>query len=373
MASDREKNREREDELDRFWDIDALLPRRKSFARSEKTDACEVELPPVSQNLTKKNVSEQPIPKRDLEKTVIHSVSSVGDVPIRHTVNPLADQRSSVPDDEYAPNCALIHGVRIFRWKSSYQYYEDFVKAAEKLQSVRGVPCQPVKFFSYVPQYAQMTRAQFGWYLWFRECVRRGEYPETDYSYVLLYAYEIINLSEADRGEGQRHLLGLWLHYRETYRQLDSYLPDWICDYSLIHHLPPPSELSPEARDALMQRCGLKEFYVGGDSEDGYLQALLTFCSNYDYRKSKFCTAEHLPLFDRLMKESLRGVISHLSRDGRLFSASGMEDSKLTRDAYSGALCSYRMKRKLEISYCSFSRSHELRFLITVRGVILCS
>ena len=368
MADNREKQRDREDELDRFWDIDALLPRRRSFARSEKTDAHELELPPPDAVRVQESASDQPIPKRETEQTVIHSVSSVWNAPVHHLVNPQsAVQRNSAPkpDDEYAPDCALIHHVRVFRWKSSYQYYEDFVKTAEKLQSVRGVPCQPVKFFSYVPQYAQMTRAQFGWYLWFRECVRRGEYPETDYSYVLLYAYEIINLPQADRQEGQRCLLGLWLHYREAYRQLDSYLPDWICDYSLIHHLPPPADLGADARAALMQRCGLKEFYVGGNSEDGYLQALLTFCSNYDYQKSKFCTEENLPLFRRLMLTSLRAVTTHLSEDGKLFSASGMEDSKLTRDAYSGALCSYRIKRKLEVAYCSFSRSHELRFLIT--------
>jgi hypothetical protein len=41
-----------------------------------------------------------------------------------------------------------------------------------------------------------------------------------------------------------------------------------------------------------------------------------------------------------------------------------MLDSVVTRDAYTGALCSYRNKRRIEVSYTSFSRSHELRFLI---------
>ena len=95
------------------------------------------------------------------------------------------------------------------------------------------------------------------------------------------------------------------------------------------------------------------------------MQALMVFCCNYDYRKSKFCTEENKPLFDHSMKAVLQTVTRKLSEDGKLFSAAGMEDSRLTRDAYSGALCSYRMKRKLEVSYCSFSRSHELRFLIT--------
>ncbi len=369
MAGDDEKQGRREEDLDRFWDIDALLPKRRSYPRSERTDAVEIDVPPLETSKNAEKSLEQPIPKRESTTTVIHSVASVNHAPVHHYVNPeTAEQRERAPkpDEEYVPECALIHGVKIYRWRSSYQYYEDFVKTAEKLQSVHGVACDHVKFFSYVPQYSQMTRAQFGWYLWFRECVRKGEYPETDYSYVLLYAYEIINLSDQlNPSDGQAQLLGLWLHYRDTYRQLDSYLPDWICDYSLIHHLPPPADLDSNVRSALMQRCGLKEFYVGGDSEDGYLQALLVFCSNYDYKKSKFCTSENRALFNNTVREVLRAVIRKLSEDGKLFSASGMEDSRLTRDAYSGALCSYRMKRKLEVSYCSFSRSHELRFLIT--------
>ena len=369
MANDEEKQRGREEELDSFWNIDALLPKRRSFPRSERTNAVEIEVPPLDASKSTEKSSEQPIPKCENTTTVVHSVAPVNRSPVHHYVSPEAAkqmERAPQPDEEYVPECALIHCVKIYRWRSSYQYYEDFVKTAEKLQSVHGVACDHVKFFSYVPQYSQMTRAQFGWYLWFRECVRRGEYPDTDYSYVLLYAYEIINLSDQiTPSDGQTQLLGMWSHYRDTYRQLDSYFPDWICDYSLIYHLPPPSDLEPNLRSALMQRCGLKEFYVGGDSEDGYLQALLVFCSNYDYKKSKFCTPENRPLFDRTMREVLRAVTRKLSEDGKLFSASGMEDSRLTRDAYSGALCSYRMKRKLEISYCSFSRSHELRFLIT--------
>jgi hypothetical protein len=42
-----------------------------------------------------------------------------------------------------------------------------------------------------------------------------------------------------------------------------------------------------------------------------------------------------------------------------------MQDSSLTRDTFVGALCSHRVKYKIEVRYRSFSRSHELRFFIT--------
>ncbi len=369
MSDERNQKNTRDEELDRFWDIDALLPRKRSFPRSTETEPVVLEIPPKEDAPDRQTQTQERIPPREDGKTVVHSVAPVGNISARHSVNPYADAERAKKfeaDDEYEPSCALIHRVRIFEWRNDYRYYEEFASTAEKLQTVRGVPCRHVKFFSYVPQYSQMTRDQFGWYLWFRECVRQGEYPETDDSYILLYAYEIINLSHRlDPSIGQANLLGMWLHYREKYPRLDSYFPEWICDYSLIHHLPPPTDLDMRSRVVLMQRCALKEFYVPGDSEEGYLQALLVFCSNYDYKRSKFCTEENRPLFDRVMKTVLRRVTDRLSREGKLFSSADMEDSRLTRDAYSGALCSYRIKRKLEIYYCSFSRSHELRFLIT--------
>ena len=44
MATER-KDDLREEELDRFWDIDALLPHKKSFPRSAETDPVALEIP----------------------------------------------------------------------------------------------------------------------------------------------------------------------------------------------------------------------------------------------------------------------------------------------------------------------------------------
>ena len=88
-------------------------------------------------------------------ETVVHSVAPVGEIPIRRVVDPDAERRrmqAPKPEEEYEPSCALIHRVRIYRWKSSYQYYEAFVQTAEKLQMIHGEPCPHVRFFSYVPQ-----------------------------------------------------------------------------------------------------------------------------------------------------------------------------------------------------------------------------
>lgn len=349
-------NRQRDEELDRFWDIDALIPKRRAPHTASNTETAEIVLEPPKREepLTEQPPRGEILPKGEPRRHFIPP----------HSENELLQRPEPLLD--YVPDNALVRRVRIYPWKSRYRYYDGFVRDAERLYTVQGAACPRVPFFSYVPQYSQMNRPQLEWYLWWRACVRRGEFPDTDYSYVLLYAYELINLShKTDALETQRMLCRLWQNYRTTFHQLDAYLPDWICDHSLIHRLPPPDACTGELLSAVMAHCSLKEFYVPSGGADGYVHALLAFCSNYQYRKSKFCTAEHAPLFDRVITGALAEVSQRTSVDGKLFAGAKMDDSRLLRDAYTGALCSYHVKRKIEVDFCSFSRSHELRFFIT--------
>ncbi len=348
-----EEKKARDAELDAFWDIDALIPKKKVPYHTCDTSAAEIVLEPM-QPTNETERREERIPPAE--------------EPRRHFIPPhtAAELTPAPPDLEYIPENPLVRRVRLYRWRSDYRYYESFVRDAVRLYAVKGGVCARVPFFSYVPQYSQMSRPQLEWYLYWRDRLRHGEMLDTDYSYLLLYVYEIINLSDRIKPEtAQDALCKVWVHYRTLYHQLDSYLPEWICDHCLIHQLPPPEICTGELLPAVMQHCVLKEFYVPGGREAGYVQALLAFCSNYDHRKSKFCTEENRTLFDTAVIGGLREVIRSMSTDGRLFSSAGMDDSKLMRDAYTGALCSYRIKRKIEVEYCSFSRSHELRYLIT--------
>ena len=348
---ERQKKDARDRELDRFWDVDDLIPARRAPIYSSNTETAEITLEPVAK--VQKATEAQRVPERN-------------DQPERHFIPPHTaeeEKRAALADEEYESQSALIRKVRLYRHKNAYPYYEAFAKDAARLYRVEGKECARVPFFSYVPQYSQMSVGQLEWYLWWRENFRAERLLDTDYSYLLLYAFEAINLSDrAPAAQMQKLLARLWLGYRETFRQLDSYLPEWICDMGLIHRLPPPRECA--GLSAAMAHCALREFYVCCEGADEYVRALLAFCSNYDYRKSKFYTAENRALFDSTVTEVLRFVTEAMSGDGKLFSAARMDDSKMIRDAYTGAICSYRIKRKIEVEYCSFSRSHELRFLI---------
>ncbi len=352
------------EEPDDFWDIDDLIPRRTLPRRSTAPSPVEISLEPVESSPS--TAGSRPIPKREAEAPPSEKERSE---PVRHYLQPhFAEEeaRAKEADEVYSPADSLIETVRIRRRKSGYPYYESFYKDAARLYPVKGEECAQVPFFSYVPQYNQMSRQQLEWYLWWRENFRHGTPINTDYSYLLLYAYEVINLSDRIEPTLARSLLfRLWSSYRETFHQLDGYLPDWIVDLCLLHRLPPPEELDAETLPAIMSHSVLREFYPVSNGEAGYFRALLVFASNYNYRKSKFCTEENRPLFDRVILGAVRAFCESTGKDGKPFHRMGADRSMMTREAFAGALCSSHIKCRISVEYASFSCSHALRFVLT--------
>ncbi len=333
----------RRNEKDDFWDIQKLIPRTEKPRYTKRTvpDVSAVEI-----------ISNAPETKNSESRLTFPQAVK-------------ANAPAHTPIDTYTPTSPLINSVKIYKWNNNYNYYEDFKNDAVRLLSASAPPCPHKQFFSYVPQYVQLDREQLSWYLYFRDCVRHGSFPDTDHSYITLLIYEIINLGELiDVKEGQKMLCELHKNYRHSFSRLDRYLGEWICDYSLIHHLPPPLNFLTEE---LAESSSLKEFYVyfeGSDAADSYARLLIKFCSAYDYTKSKFAVGENLEIYDKHILSALSRAIGVCSDKNGLLSKAGLESNMITRDAYTGALCASEVKRRLEIEFCSFSRSHELRFLV---------
>ncbi len=385
-------------EPDDFWDVEHLLPDRPTGRTSARPrpvpTAVEVELSPrapMSSSDTRPPaapaVYDVPLTKASSPAT---STAQTAELPVSHTetTSPRTEAPTTVhyvpphtaeeaagepPLVEYEPDGVLLHRVRVFGWRANYHYFDQFAKDAVQYAAMEApAEARRESFFSYFPQYVQLNRRRAAWYLWWRERVRAGEYPDTDYAYVLLYLFELINLPAEDDETARRYrddMAGVWMAYRRVYPQLDQYMCEWLCDYCLIHRLNAPVDRLALALDDIIQGSRLKEFYlfavVGGEGHDmETARILLRHCCQYDYRKSKFAQGEHKALFDRTIPAAVASVLSLiLGRDGQP-PVITMLDSTVTRDAYTGALCSYRNKRRIEVSYTSFSRSHELRFLI---------
>ncbi len=343
---------------DDFWDIESLIPVSKrsspmpSSRSNAHTEATEIEFS------TPEKTSDVSVPSAVKIDTNISSASSASrSVPV-------------TPETVYSPRHPLIQEVRIYPWRNSFRFYERFCAMAAHYFDQRANACDPVPFFSYMPQYDQMNRAQLSWYFYWRDCVRAGRYLPTDYSYIFLYVFEIINLPDRILPEkGQVCLCEIWKHYRKTYPLLNRYLADWICDYSLIHKLAPPTQYLSELLPAIAEHSTFKEFYAcpSGDDDRQNAAIYLTFCTNYSYKKSKLYIAGELQAstMDEMIPGAISYVVQMLEAEQSAFAGTNMQKATLSRDSFVGALCSGNAKRRIEVEYCSFNRSHELRFLIT--------
>ena len=329
------------------------------------TDAVEVQFAPAKQSAQPENAQAKLTKPRSVganHNSPDHTRTPVG-------ANHDSPARTSEPEKVYEMQSGLVHRVSIYPWKSGYTYYEKFCRDGEYLRRIKGKEAPHVGFFSYMPQYGQMTKAQLAYYLWWREnIIQHGTYLPADYSYILLNIYELINLPDDNPIKVRDALCRLWVAYKKDTPRLDRYFAEWICDYCLLHGLPAPVEQLAPIWDDVLAVATLKEFYL--DAGDGrtasYVRALLAYCCQYDYRKSKFAAGESKEMYDSIIP----GVLTHLLElDGEgaklLRGKGGMQDTIISRDSYVAALCSHRIKKRIEVQYCSVSRSHELRMAVT--------
>ncbi len=385
---------------DDFWDIDEMLPKKKFGAVfSDDTDTVEIEVKADS------SFKGSPIPKPDGWEARLKEMKTADPTSAASTSDRLEIARAALktaeekhlsyaaaafgdkkekknetvelaPSDEplfsYSPKRnPLIENVTVRIWPAKYSFYEQFRSNAVRYFSREGTECEFVPFFSFTPQYVQMTRHQLDFYFYFRSKIRRGEAIKTDYSYILLLIYEIINVPDLLPPEnGLDLLVFLWDSYRKAFPKLDRHLSEWVCDYCLVHKLDGryiPFSVSDEGT----KYCSLKEFYVGLNTSDEspYASALYSYASLYNYRNSKFYTDNNRELFDKHIRASVIYAFSkaeneHLTVFAPIGKAS-MIPLKITRDAFVGALCAYNVKRRIEVSYLSVSRSTELLYAVT--------
>lgn len=366
-----EVKRDGRDEKDDFWDVEMLLPNSHKAPRTAPrrapgaTDTAEITF--GGENASRDgDVSDVPLNLNAGEDEIVvrHMIPphvTPGDLP-----DPVGNE---APIADYEPKRSLVHHVTVYPWSSRYHYYRDFCRDAARYLSAEVEETPYVPFFSYVPQYSQMRRDQLRYYLYWRSELRRGNAIRTDDSYLYLYIYEIINTAghETPAEEGLAMLYRLFFAFGRENARLARLLSEWIVDYSLIFRLGVPEEMHAAPDFHRLYLSALKEFYVTptGEGASGYADLLLRFCTAYDYKKSHFYTGDNRAYFDRYLPGALSAVIAQYSEGTKLFSDTGMRDSHMVRNAFEQALASHRVRCRIEIDYASFSRSHEMRYLVS--------
>ncbi|MBE6631672.1 MAG: hypothetical protein E7623_03110 [Ruminococcaceae bacterium] len=331
----------KEKNLDDFWDLNDIIPKQRSktsFSANYDTEAITVSS--IYPHDKKKYISSEKISKQ--ESYAVRNESYT-----------------------YTPKNALINKVTISDWPKKYYFYEKFRADAQKYFLYEREECAETSFFSYIPQYSDMNSQQFSYYLWWRKNVRKENYLNASYSYILLYIYEILNLPDRIQPEDALNsLCNIWMHYRKSYPHLDRYLSEWICDFCLINKLDAPTAAIGSVLNDILKFSTLKEFYTDTDDNNMPAATACIFCSNYEWTKCKDITEENYSYYELHIKNAVHAFLEAIKEKGESLGTVKTVTSVI-RDAYSGSLCAYDIKKQISIEYMSFSRSGAFRQTIT--------
>ena len=331
----------KKDDIDDFWDIADMLPERKK-------------------------------PKMPPPRFADTEAVTVSTGAIAHEDGVKIPPRGSMPKTEapkmldYEPESDFIRRVTITPWPADFNFYQKFRSDAVRYFERTHVPTEYVYFFSYMPQYDQMTISQMAYYLYWRAEFKKGNELKADNSYVLLFAYEIINLPDKiPPHDGAALLARLWKRYRTDYPYFDKYFGEWLCDYCLIHRVSPRAEILSSFLPDALENVSVPEFYL---QREAMSPALVAAICAYDYRKSKYYEANK-DAYDTHMPHALSRVVERvILHDLEKY---GLRPTRLVRDSFSGAVVCRREKYKIEILCCPLRRSYEFRQLLS-RVAKLC-
>ena len=293
--------------------------------------------------------------------------------PIKNIYKPennQADGKSAnILEYDFEPGGAVLN-CRVEEYSKGFALFADFLRDAKKYYRKTCLNAKFIYFFSYRPMYRELNHEQLCWYLFWRSRVRNGDYIKTGLSYIFIYIFEQINLSDligADKVYA--NLIKIWKNYRKEFPRIDKYMCEWLTDFTLINqmkiNLDDISEILPE----IINSAGIPEIYLKEDFFKNNTELILNSMPVYDYKKSKFYSdkeGKNKDLFDYHINKIMSAVLSS-DAFGKILKneiADGVK-VKSTRESFMGAVCIYDYKKKITIEYKNLWKNFYLRELIT--------
>ena len=227
----------------------------------------------------------------------------------------LLEKSNIVASSVARPAVQTAHPVMMTGSSSS----EGFIREARKLAGLGGASrAAHVPFAVYWPKHSDMSVAQRSWYFHLRGKMRRGEYPETDLSYLFVRTYELVNLIACeDACDAYRQLMDIWRHYREKYPRLDKYLDDWTFDLISVRDAG-VSTWEHMQNAPIIPRAALNLALTQHDENEPLLLALqaVEMIGDYRVRQSKFYLAGYADLVEKALPRAIAYADAHLREKG---------------------------------------------------------
>lgn len=329
-------------DLDSFWDISKLVPQKKTSTIS---------------------------PFSTKEKTVSVNISGEKEADASQRKLTFGEMRdiTAKPERVYFPSGNLIKRVTVTHMPDKFDFHANFKKACELYFDFSGTECPFAPFYSYMPQYTQLTQPQKNYYFYWRTMLRRGEYIKTDYSYFYLYVYEIFNLPEKiDPKEGLELLIKVWRAYRKALPSIDANMTLWVQDYCLVNGLSAPIEQLSDFIYEVISLSNFKEFYFSSFENLGphVISALLGYLSDYDWRKGKYAGGENKEVYQK----HLLGAMEMFMKRFIAYNFSTFEGGNIlvhSATAFKMALLTSDVKYKITVEYRQVAQEPQARALVT--------
>ena len=269
----------------------------------------------------------------------------------------------------YVPKGDIFVSCKVEDWNKNFALFGDFLRDAKKYYKKTCINASYEYYFSYRPMYRELSHEQLCWYLFWRSRIREGSYPKTGLSYIFLYLYEQINLSDVIGPEkAYANIVRLWKAYRAEFPRLDKYIADWLIDLSLINRLEIDLDDIAQCLPDIIGIATIPEFYISENffKDKGNLGFIMRNFSAYDHKTSKFYSEKNQELFELHIPSVLFAVLSSPE-----FSALSKKETqeganiKATRESYMGAVCAYEHKKKITVEYKNLYRNFFLKQCVT--------
>ena len=258
---------------------------------------------------------------------------------------------------------------KIEDWSKGFTLFNDFLRDAKKYYRKTCVNANYVYFFSYRPMYRELSHEQLCWYLFWRSRIRDGTYPKTGLSYIFLYLYEQINLSDIIGCEKvYENIIKIWKNYRNEFPRIDKFIAEWLTDFSFINKVKINLNDIEDILPHIVNIVTIPEVYISEDffKNKSNTAMIINNMSVYDYKKSKFYNEKNKELFDYHAEKIANAVLSS-AEFGEIIKKETEDGVRIknTRESFMGAVCVYEHKKRITVEYKNLYKNFYVRQCIT--------
>jgi len=217
--------------------------------------------------------------------------------------------------------------------------------------------------------YRELSHEQLCWYLFWRSRIREGIYPKTGLSYIFLYLYEQINLSDIIGYEKvYENIIKIWKNYRLEFPRIDKYIAEWLIDFSFVNKLKIDLTDIEDILPDIINIVTIPEVYMREDffRNKKNTELIIKNLSVYDYRKSKFYNEKNKELFDYHISQILHAVLSGVEFE-EIIKKETDDGVKIrtTRESFMGAVCVFEHKKRITVEFKNLYKNFYIRQIIT--------